>query len=526
MKLRRAFVCALGAAMMAFAGYLSASTPVFAATCTGSSISFVAHEDDSILFQDPEIPREIAAGRCVRTVFVTAGDAGRASSYWLGREAGARAAYAQLMSVSNSWTQTDAGVSGHPIPLFTSTVTPRVSLAFMRLPDGSPTGGGYTSTGNQSLQKLWLGSISSITAVDRTSTYTRPDLISAFRTLMTSFGADRVLTQDFVGAFGDADHSDHHAMAYLTRSASRQDTTAHLLVGYQDYGITNLPVNLSPADSQAKENTFFAYAPNDQCVCQTETACQGQYASWWYRQYTEGAEFSDLAPASGASGTTVTLTGSSFTGASAVNFDVIPASFTVVSDTSITATVPTGSVTGKITVATTQGAATSPRPFTVLGTTGSNVAGAATVTASSENATTGQLAVKAVDGNTDGASTGDYTDEWATVGQKAGAWLNLQWSSPQVLGSITLSDRPNTNDQITGGTINFSDASSLNVLSLPNDGSPLTLTFPARTVTSLRLNITATSSTTLDAGLAEILGPSRERPLRITASLSCPRPRP
>jgi hypothetical protein len=194
----------------------------------------------------------------------------------------------------------------------------------------------------------------------------------------------------------------------------------------------------------------------------------------------------------------------SFTGASAVSFNSVAASFTVVSDTSITATVPAGSVTGAVTVTTTQGPATSPRPFTVLGTAGSNVAGAATVTALSENTSTGQLAVKAVDGYTDGASSGDYMDEWAKVGQKAGAWLNLQWSSPQTLGSITLFDRPNSNDQITGGTITFSDGSTLTVPSLPNDGSAFTLTFPAKTVTSLKLTVTAVSSTTLNIGLAEI----------------------
>jgi hypothetical protein len=112
--------------------------------------------------------------------------------------------------------------------------------------------------------------------------------------------------------------------------------------------------------------------------------------------------------------------------------------------------------------------------------------------------------VKAVDGFTDGNPLGSYMHEWATVGQKAGAWLNLQWSSPQTLGSITLFDRPNTNDQITGGTISFSDGSTLTVPSLPNDGSAFTLTFPAKTVTSLRLTTTSASSTTLNIGLAEI----------------------
>jgi hypothetical protein len=164
--------------------------------------------------------------------------------------------------------------------------------------------------------------------------------------------------------------------------------------------------------------------------------------------------------------------------------------------------VPAAASSGHISITTPAGTATSSSTFTV--TAGSNVAGLATVTASSQNTSTGQLATKAVDGFTDGAPAGDYHHEWATVGQKAGAWLNLQWSTPQTLGSITVFDRPNSNDQIAGGTITFSDGSTLSVPSLPNDGSALTLTFPAKTVTSLKLTITATSSTTLNIGLAEI----------------------
>ena len=53
-------------------------------------------------------------------------------------------------------------------------------------------------------------------------------------------------------------------------------------------------------------------------------------------------------------------------------------------------------------------------------------------------------------------------------------------------------------------TITFSDGSSVSVGVLPNDGSPLTLSFAAKTVTSLRFTITAVSSTTQNIGLAEI----------------------
>jgi hypothetical protein len=43
----------------------------------GASMNIVAHEDDDILFLSPDLVHDIRHGRCVRTVFVTAGDAGK-----------------------------------------------------------------------------------------------------------------------------------------------------------------------------------------------------------------------------------------------------------------------------------------------------------------------------------------------------------------------------------------------------------------------------------------------------------------
>ena len=99
---------------------------------------------------------------------------------------------------------------------------------------------------------------------------------------------------------------------------------------------------------------------------------------------------------------------------------------------------------------------------------------------------------------------GNSTAEWATVGGGAGSWLELTWSSPQTFDTIVLYDRPNSSDQITAGNIQFSDGSSIPVPALANDGSGVTLTFAAKTVTSLQLNITAVSASTQNIGLSEI----------------------
>jgi RHS repeat-associated protein len=63
----------------------------------------------------------------------------------------------------------------------------------------------------------------------------------------------------------------------------------------------------------------------------------------------------------------VTITGANFTGAATVKFKNKSASFTVNSSTQITATVPSGATTGKISVTTPAGTGTSSSNFTVTG---------------------------------------------------------------------------------------------------------------------------------------------------------------
>src|SRR5207302_858102 len=72
-----------------------------------------------------------------------------------------------------------------------------------------------------------------------------------------------------------------------------------------------------------------------------------------------------FAPTSGPVGTSVTISGTNFTGATAVQFNGTSASFTVNSASAITATVPSGATTGPLSVTTAGGTASSAGSFTV-----------------------------------------------------------------------------------------------------------------------------------------------------------------
>ena len=74
---------------------------------------------------------------------------------------------------------------------------------------------------------------------------------------------------------------------------------------------------------------------------------------------------SGFSPRSGPVGDSVTITGSAFMGATALKFNSITATFTVDSAAQITATVPSGAITGPVTITTPFGTGTSPFDFAV-----------------------------------------------------------------------------------------------------------------------------------------------------------------
>ena len=191
-----------------------------AATCSqGAMLNFVAHPDDDLLFLSPDLLHDVQAGRCVRTVFVTAGDSDAGAGRMQLRESAIKSAYAQMAGTANSWTTADAGISGHPMPLVTLAGRPTVSLVFMRLPNAFSDGSGAPSHNYETLQGLWQGSITVMRAIDGSSSYTKTSLTVTLTALMAAQPADTIRTQDYVGALGDGDHPDHHAVAYFARAA-------------------------------------------------------------------------------------------------------------------------------------------------------------------------------------------------------------------------------------------------------------------------------------------------------------------
>lgn len=292
----RAAIAGLVALVLVWAPAASA-TAMPPPPCGPAAMYVVAHEDDSLLFLSPALAQDIAAGNCVRTVFLTAGDAGKTETYWSTREAGAEAAYAEMAGAADEWNASELSANGHPIRLETLAGDPSISLLFMRLPDGSPAGAGYPLYGEQSLMKLWNGgqpgnleaAIDSIAAVDGSTSYGYQDLIETLASLIDSFQPQLVATQDYLSQ--GKDHSDHLATARLTREAQRLYGSPHRFVGYWDYPTKTFAPNVFGPELARKQAALYAYSAHDTGVCSDEIACLGSlYATWLQRQYVAGVE--------------------------------------------------------------------------------------------------------------------------------------------------------------------------------------------------------------------------------------------
>jgi hypothetical protein len=123
---------------------------------------------------------------------------------------------------------------------------------------------------------------------------------------------------------------------------------------------------------------------------------------------------------------------------------------------------------------------------------GKNVAPEATATASSGNA------IEAING-----CPGDNAHEWSANGA-AGEWIKLDWKSPQKINKVLLYDKVSTNDQVTSGTLQFSDGTSMTLGKLQNDGQAgNVLAFPTKTITWIKYTVNSVRSEKSNAGLSE-----------------------
>jgi LmbE family N-acetylglucosaminyl deacetylase len=214
----------------------------------------VAHEDDWQLFMGEVAHRNLEKTNSKSLfVYLTAGEAGREQVFWNAREVGAMASIAQVYgdTVGNNYNESEKVVAGKNIAYRSFGNT---SSYFLRIPDGNGTGTGFERHGYQSLKKLYQSSINEVSDVTYNNTYTMEELKQVIRDLVT------LESQNVKGTafyFSESDesinynsHPDHVVSSKIGQEALTEFKGPKF--GFEDYGISQKPVNLSEDEIDMK----------------------------------------------------------------------------------------------------------------------------------------------------------------------------------------------------------------------------------------------------------------------------------
>ncbi|MFF3001970.1 PIG-L family deacetylase [Kitasatospora sp. NPDC057940] len=296
---------ALAAPVLAKGTATRAAAAVGAAPAAASGPLFmqvVAHEDDDILFMNPDLSNAIALGTPSVTVFVTAGNAtgdpcatvcwdtaGEPLRTW-NRQMGAVNAYSRMAGVGDTdpatdevghWTVEAWTVAGKQVERYVLKDR-QVHLIFLNLHDA---GLGAVLAGGTDTTVVPVGS-----PLSGPSTYTAADVVEVLRQLMVTYQPTVLRAQDELpDRRYSGDHSDHVSAAKFAGQAALLYGGGLIQVNYRDYNISDSPVNLDPATTGAKGVFVSEYAGHDH---------SGNYSDAWfsrmYYRWSRGTSWAGL----------------------------------------------------------------------------------------------------------------------------------------------------------------------------------------------------------------------------------------
>ncbi|MBW4719099.1 PIG-L family deacetylase [Saccharothrix obliqua] len=231
-----------------------------------TTVSFVAHPDDDLLFMSPDVLSDVRAGFGVWVVYLSAGDLpcgegfrACGMEYADMRIHGERAAYARAANVANRWTFEELSLGGHRVATNTLDGT-GVRLAFMFI----HAAGGSDQVGD--LARMVLDGGFQARPIDGRAPYTRDSFLGVLRDLLRRAGPDYVRTLSTVGhREGDRDHVDHTAAAILAALADRDEhgRTWIRRDEYDGYVIRQRPENWSGFWRDEKAAAWREYRRHD-----------------------------------------------------------------------------------------------------------------------------------------------------------------------------------------------------------------------------------------------------------------------
>ena len=255
---------------------------------------FWAHYDDDLVFANPTLSQALDSGQRAHSFFFTASDAGTGmSDYMSGRESGIRAAYDTMRGSVGPWSDRSVVLAnGVTVTVTSPDGDDRVSLAFLRLPDGGVRGGGYAATGRQSLAKLITGELSELHTVDSGQAITLALLRSTVAHVVRAQHPTTVISHHpgYDDGPGD-DHPDHQSVGRVVASVvDAGDIPAGTVQYAVGYPAARRPANIAPDLLARKLEVFASYAAWDPVVAREhvhEYLHVRGFGEWLQRHYLE-----------------------------------------------------------------------------------------------------------------------------------------------------------------------------------------------------------------------------------------------
>lgn len=271
--------------------FVSPTQYIDAACPAGTLFTIWAHYDDDLIFGSPTIPEALDAGKCVRNLYLTGSDAGKGLDYAYGREDGLRDSYDVLLGAPYEWEQRPVTLAnGLTVGMSRPIGDPRVSLYFLRLPDGGLDAGGFEATSWSSLPQLLNGAISELHMIDTGQAVSLDGVTSTIVELYNGYQPYSVMAHLPGAAFGsDGDHPDHQATGNIVMGAADAGQLDPGRVVYaQGYPSEFREQNLDGDLLHRKLMAFSAYATHDPVIrCSTPDSCLNvhRFGAWLVRQY-------------------------------------------------------------------------------------------------------------------------------------------------------------------------------------------------------------------------------------------------
>ena len=230
-----------------------------------TTVTFCAHQDDDLLFMNPDVASDIQAGYDVWVVYLTAGDipfrpnklyGGLEYSYL--RLQGLRAAYARAAGVPSDWVHEELSLASRPVATNVLAGTNlRLVFTFIHAAAGPEDGCG-------DLWRMWHDPAFLAQPIDCRPAYDKATFIDLLRAILATAGPDYIRSQSTIGhRFGD--HVDHVSGALLVADADA-DAEGRTLIQrdeYTGYAIRGMPDNVFGYWRDEKAAIWNEYWPHD-----------------------------------------------------------------------------------------------------------------------------------------------------------------------------------------------------------------------------------------------------------------------